>query len=444
MTETSHCVGKARCPKCAAEGRDNNGDNLAMYSDGHGFCFACKYHTGGGTRPVEQEQPASDFKPARGQYSELIHRRIDEKTCRQYDYQIAVANGKEIEIANYMDSSGILVAQHIRGPNKQFIWKGSPRSAQLFGQHLWKLGGKRLVITEGEIDCMTVCQLLGNTWPVVSIPNGVNSAVKSIKDNLEFVSSYSEVVLCFDNDDAGSKAAKDIGYSERAIREDSRPFGGLQVIFLGDFLQLPPVRTDQSKPYDWAFLSQAWKEADFKTIKLEKVRRQNDVPFIEMLSGFRVGRMKPRDNQLLRSALRMNPPEHITRLMTHNVQVDKWNNYRLSSIDGPIAVFDSEVKGVDQAVEFATKNMSTPRVLQLSYVYSYVYPQLRLLFVRVANVHSAVQSFLHLFPFAWQAYKRPYVPLAVPNVHMYVVKNTNCVAALRLCQRPNHCLALGY
>jgi len=181
-----------------------------MYSDGHGFCFACKYHTGGGTRPVEQEQPASDFKPARGQYSELIHRRIDEKTCRQYDYQIAVANGKEIEIANYMDSSGILVAQHIRGPNKQFIWKGSPRSAQLFGQHLWKLGGKRLVITEGEIDCMTVCQLLGNTWPVVSIPNGVNSAVKSIKDNLEFVSSYSEVVLCFDNDDAGSKAAREV------------------------------------------------------------------------------------------------------------------------------------------------------------------------------------------------------------------------------------------
>ena len=156
-----------------------------------------------------------------------------------------------------------------------------------------------------------------------------------------------------------------LNYWVKRIREDSRPFGGLQVIFLGDFLQLPPVRVDQSKPYDWAFLSKAWEEADFKTIKLETVRRQNDVPFIEMLSGFRVGRMKPRDNQLLRSALRMNPPEHITRLMTHNVQVDKWNNYRLSSIDGPIAVFDSDVRGVDQAVEFATKNMSTPRVLQL-------------------------------------------------------------------------------
>lgn len=151
----------------------------------------------------------------------------------------------------------------------------------------------------------------------------------------------------------------------KRIREDSRPFGGLQVIFLGDFLQLPPVRTNEAKPYDWAFLSEAWQEAGFKIIRLETVRRQNDRPFIEMLSGFRVGRMKPRDNDLLRSTLRMNPPDHITRLMTHNVQVDKWNAYRLESIDGPIAVFDAETKGVDQAVEFAVKNMSSPRVLQL-------------------------------------------------------------------------------
>jgi ATP-dependent DNA helicase PIF1 len=151
----------------------------------------------------------------------------------------------------------------------------------------------------------------------------------------------------------------------KRLRECWEPFGGLQVIFLGDFLQLPPVRIDQTKPYDWAFLSEAWKEADFKTIRLEKVRRQNDAPFIEMLSGFRVGRMKPRDNQLLRSTIRMNPPEQITRLMTHNVQVDKWNNYRLSTIDGNMQVFDADITGIEQAVEFATKNMSTPKSLQL-------------------------------------------------------------------------------
>jgi twinkle protein len=144
----------------------------------------------------------------RGSFSDLPHRRIEEKTCRQFNYQVAVVNGKDVEIANYHDQAGDLIAQHVRGPNKQFAWKGSPKSVQLFGQHLWKTAGKRLIITEGEIDCMTVCQLLGGTWPAVSIPNGAQSAVKSIKDNLEFISSYQEVILCFDMDDAGQDAAK--------------------------------------------------------------------------------------------------------------------------------------------------------------------------------------------------------------------------------------------
>lgn len=156
-----------------------------------------------------------------------------------------------------------------------------------------------------------------------------------------------------------------LNYWLKRLRGCPEPFGGMQVIFLGDFLQLPPVRTDQSQPYDWAFRSEAWQEADFKTIRLETVRRQNDRPFIEMLSGFRVGKMKPRDNQLLRSTIRMNPRADITRLMTHNVQVDKWNNYRLSDIEATLHTFEAESKGVDQAVEFAVKNMSTPRTLQL-------------------------------------------------------------------------------
>lgn len=203
----SSVIRRERCPKCASHGNDNSGDNLAVYSDNHVHCFSCGYHRGG--NGIVTEQPPSKLdKPLYGSYADLSHRRIDEKTCRQYGYKMANVNGKEVEIADYFDQSNELIAQHVRGPDKQFVWKGSPRQVQLFGQHLWKMGGKRLVITEGEIDCMTVCQLLGGTWPVVSLPNGAQSAVKSIKDNLEFVSSYQEVVICFDMDDAGQSAAK--------------------------------------------------------------------------------------------------------------------------------------------------------------------------------------------------------------------------------------------
>ena len=82
----------------------------------------------------------------------------------------------------------------------------------MFGQHLFEHGGKRLVITEGEIDAMTVFQV-NNGWPVVSLPNGVQSAERSVKDNLEFISSYKEVILMFDMDDAGQKAAKKVARS---------------------------------------------------------------------------------------------------------------------------------------------------------------------------------------------------------------------------------------
>lgn len=203
----STVVRRERCPKCASQGNDNSGDNLAVYSDDHVHCFSCGYHRGVSGYMSEPE-PSKLSNSLKGAFSELPHRRIDEKTCRQYGYMVANVNGKDVEIANYYDQGGELVSQHVRGPDKQFIWKGSPKSVQLFGQNLWKVGGKRLVITEGEIDCMTVCQLLGGTWPVVSLPNGAQSAVKAIKDNLEFVSSYQEVVLCFDMDDPGQDAAK--------------------------------------------------------------------------------------------------------------------------------------------------------------------------------------------------------------------------------------------
>lgn len=201
-------IGREPCPKCQAQGNDNSGDNMARYSDGHGFCFACStFEKGDGESiPVPVR---GNFNPFRGSAVQIPDRWIDEKTARRYGYQITSMNGKEVHIANYYCNQE-LVAQHLRGPDKDFKWNGSPKGCELFGQNLWSVGGKRLVITEGEIDCMSVNQLLGGTWPVVSLPNGVTSAVKDIKANISFVNAYEEVVLMFDMDDVGQEAAKKI------------------------------------------------------------------------------------------------------------------------------------------------------------------------------------------------------------------------------------------
>jgi twinkle protein len=102
-----------------------------------------------------------------------------------------------------------LSAQHIRLRGKRFKWYGDSKGVELFGQNVWRDGGKRLVITEGEIDAMSVSQCQENKYPVVSLPSGAQCGVKAIKDNLEWVEKFETVVLCFDNDEAGKAAAQE-------------------------------------------------------------------------------------------------------------------------------------------------------------------------------------------------------------------------------------------
>ena len=145
-----------------------------------------------------------------GGIDELPHRRIQEDVCRLYNYRQVKNGDKVYEVANYYDVEGGLQAQHIRGKDKQFAWKGDTTKLQFFGQHLWVNNkGRRICITEGEIDCMTVSQILNKKYPVVSLPNGCASAVRAFKDNYEFVNAYDEIVLMFDNDEAGIKAANE-------------------------------------------------------------------------------------------------------------------------------------------------------------------------------------------------------------------------------------------
>jgi ATP-dependent DNA helicase PIF1 len=157
----------------------------------------------------------------------------------------------------------------------------------------------------------------------------------------------------------------------RRLRGDERPFGGVQVIATGDFLQLPPVRTlacgpqGESVPYDWAFRSRAWEAAEFKTIVLETVRRQDEPQFVGALSRFRKGLVRGDDARLLQSRVKNFPPANLTRLFTHNVQVDRWNEFQLSELPGDAVVCQASQTGPELQREFLAKNLLTPATLRL-------------------------------------------------------------------------------
>ncbi len=144
-----------------------------------------------------------------GEYRSLTARDLTEAACRKFGYKVGqYSDGRACQIADYRDSSGNLVGQKVRFADKTFtMLKDSDTKLPLYGQHLWKPGGRRLVITEGEIDAISVAMAFGLSWACVSVPNGADGAVKAVQANLEFVESFDMVVFCFDMDEPGRKAA---------------------------------------------------------------------------------------------------------------------------------------------------------------------------------------------------------------------------------------------
>lgn len=143
-----------------------------------------------------------------GEVKELAKRCIPEETCQKYRYLVGKYRKKPCHIANYI-RDGEVVAQKIRFPDKSFKFLHNGESPPLYGQNLWSGGGKMVVVTEGEIDCLTVAHLQNNRWPVVSVPNGAQSAARSFKDNLDFLESFQSVIIMFDMDEPGQEAAKE-------------------------------------------------------------------------------------------------------------------------------------------------------------------------------------------------------------------------------------------
>lgn len=139
----------------------------------------------------------------------LSKRAITQVTCEKWDYHKGTFSDRPVQIANYRDAGGLPCAQKIRFADKTFKFIGDPKSAVLYGQHLWAPGGKMVVVTEGEIDALSMSQVQDNKWPVVSLKNGASGAKKDLQGSLEWLESFETVILMFDMDEPGQKAAQE-------------------------------------------------------------------------------------------------------------------------------------------------------------------------------------------------------------------------------------------
>lgn len=152
----------------------------------------------------------------------------------------------------------------------------------------------------------------------------------------------------------------------RRFRDRTKPFGGVQLLMIGDLQQLTPVVTDEEAewlrqyyPSPYFFGSRALAKIDYVTIELKEVYRQQDEAFIRILNDVRKGFPSIGTINALNSRyipdFRPDQDEGYIRLVTHNNMANSYNEQQLDQIDEPLHCFDAQISGTFPEYSYPTE-----------------------------------------------------------------------------------------
>jgi twinkle protein len=200
------------CPLC------DSTDAVSVNADGSAFCFSCQQYMKEYDMETKQtngngkhEYEVKDYMKS-SDYAEIVDRNLSEPTCRRYGVTIKMDSMGNItnHYYPYHDKQGAKIATKTRFTKlKEFTIQGNTKNSGLFGEHLFTRN-KYVIITEGELDCLSAYQMFKTDryeTPVVSIKNGITSAVKDIKGSLDWLEQFENVIVNFDNDEHGREGA---------------------------------------------------------------------------------------------------------------------------------------------------------------------------------------------------------------------------------------------
>ena len=211
MPQTSKFLRHESCPECGSS------DALAIYDNGGQHCFGsgCDYHVyGNGETPMTtQELPKAKPLNMGGVVAAIPQRRLSQETCSRFGVTVEYSSTGEIQkhyYPYYNSESGDICAAKVRDvKTKGFHATGDMSGAGFFGQQQCS-GNKYITITEGELDALSVYEMFNKQYDVVSLRSGASNALKEIKEQLEWLESYENIVICFDNDKAGEAALEQV------------------------------------------------------------------------------------------------------------------------------------------------------------------------------------------------------------------------------------------
>lgn len=153
----------------------------------------------------------------------------------------------------------------------------------------------------------------------------------------------------------------------KSFKRNELPFGGLQVILCGDFFQLPPIRRQNEPESKFIHHADSWKKMNLKICYLHEQFRQSDSVFLRILSDIRANAVSEDTVEHLQSRYDKDPEtiDQLTRLYTHNIDVDRINDKELEQLPGDAHVFEMFTRGRPPLVETLKKGCLAPETLRL-------------------------------------------------------------------------------
>lgn len=190
----------------------------------------------------------SNITPLTNVFRAVPKRGLTEDTVRKYQIDICMDKSSNVGHRYPYFRNGEHVANQVRTkPDKDFYWEGDTHGIELGGQHLFPAGSaKGITVTEGYLDAASAYQLLGSRYPCVSVVSA-SAALEQCRTNYEYLNSFDEIVLCFDND-KNRKDGKNIGQDAAKKVAELFAIGKVRILALqngkdpSDYLQaeIPP------------------------------------------------------------------------------------------------------------------------------------------------------------------------------------------------------------
>jgi twinkle protein len=189
------------CEKCGSS------DANALFDDNHTYCYGCLTYVAGDGEVVKGKKESRPMLEIKGEVKSISERGITRDTCQHF----GVTQDATTQYYPYANEDGVIVATKNRiVEGKLFGITGQWKDTTLFGQQLFAKGGKTVTIHEGELDALAGFQMAGSKYPNVSVRNGAQAALKDVKANYEWLSSFDSIYISFDADEPGRKAANEV------------------------------------------------------------------------------------------------------------------------------------------------------------------------------------------------------------------------------------------